>query len=284
MRSSVPAQQVIDKAVIPAAGLGTRMLPITKSIPKEMLPAGRKPLLQLVVEEAVSSGLSRICVVVRRGKEVIRDYFSAGPRRAENWDAHLEELEQLLARCELTFVEQRSPRGLGDALLEARDFVGADSFVMMIPDQLMLSGVPATRQLLERCDEEAGIWTSLVKLPVRERRFFAGARGFEFERAPGADTFLMGRIQTEDETRAAYRAFDYELRGFGRTVYPPEIFDYLGAEFINPASGEVDLLKTFEKCAERVRHRGALLDGEACDLGTFEGYYHYLPRILERQA
>ncbi len=271
------------KAVIPAAGMGSRMLPLTKSIPKEMLVVGRKPMIQHVVEEAVASGINQICVIIREGKEVIRDYFIL-PYAGGKHDHSVDELAALAACCELTFIYQPEPLGLGDALLQAKDFVGADPFVMLVPDQLMDSAVPATLQLVRRWGESAGICSSLMRLPKEERGFFAGARGINIEEEINAGSFRLGTLQTEEETRAIYQQRPYEIRGFGRTVYPPEIFDYLGKEFINPQTGEVDLLKTFEKCAGAIEHRGVLLDGEPSDLGTFAGYYHYLPRYWRQDV
>ena len=270
---------LVEKAVIPAAGLGSRMLPITKSIPKEMLPAGRKPMIQHIVEEAVASGLKQICIVIRKGKEIIKDYFCL--RYPHKEDRSLEELERLVASCEITFAYQEQPRGLGDALLQARDFVGSHSFVMMIPDQLMRANPPATSQLL-RCEKSgSAICSGLLKIPKEETSFFAGARGFRCEQIAGSNECVMGRIQTEEETKSLSLDLDYEVRGFGRTIYQPAIFDYLGEDFVNPQTGEVDLLKTFEQCAAEVEHRGVLLEGEPFDLGTFPGYYHYLPRLWE---
>jgi UTP--glucose-1-phosphate uridylyltransferase len=278
MHAPSKREKRIVKAVIPAAGYGTRMLPVTKSVPKEMLTVGRKPMIQHAVEEAAASGLTEVAVVIREGKEIIRDYFIKPYTHKR--DEHVEELERLQESCSLTFIYQQKPLGLGDALLQARDFVGSDYFVMLIPDQLMLAKVPAALQLINACEGAKGIGTSLVKLPKAETTFFAGARGFEFEQDESSGALTLGRIQTEDETRAAFSHLDYEIRGFGRTVYPPEIFDYLGTEFTNPRTGEVDLLKTFESCAQELGNRGVLLEGEACDLGTFEGYYRYVARFF----
>jgi UTP--glucose-1-phosphate uridylyltransferase len=272
-------EQTDIRAVIPAAGLGSRMLPVTKGVPKEMLPAGRKPLIQHVVEEAVASGIREICVVIRAGKEVIRDYFLLRQPEARKRGRDIEELEALVARCELTFVYQQETRGLGDALLQAKDFVGRDSFVMMIPDQLARATTPATLQLLRSRTSSAAVCSSLVRLPKEEARFFPGARGFEFERVGASEPLRMGRLLSEEEMREAYREVDYEIRGFGRTLYPPEIFDYLGRDFTNPETGEVDLSRTFETLTERLAHRGVLLAGEFFDVGTFEGYYRSLPRM-----
>ena len=271
--------QTVIKAVIPAAGLGSRMLPITKGVPKEMLPVGRKPMIQHVVEEAVASGLTQICIVIREGKETIRDYFTLRRDAVLKCDRHLDELEALVARCGLTFIYQREPRGLGDSLLAAREFVGDSAFVMLVPDQLMRAHVPAAQQLLEHWRGGATIWTSLVKLPKAEAPFFVGARAIEFAPGDGSNEYILGRILTEERAREVFANASDEVRGFGRTVYPPEIFKYLGADYTNPATGEIDLLITFAQATTALAHRGVLLQGEPLDLGTFEGYYRYLPRL-----
>src|SRR5215210_1364241 len=102
---------MIRKAVIPAAGFGSHMLPITKSIPKEMLPVGRKPMIQHVLEEAILSGIKQVCIIIREGKEVIRDYFCAPYPAERKSDKQTEELERLKESCELSFVYQPSPLG-----------------------------------------------------------------------------------------------------------------------------------------------------------------------------
>jgi UTP--glucose-1-phosphate uridylyltransferase len=238
-------------------------------------------MLQWVVEEAVASGIQQICIVIREGKELIRDYFLERQPESRKRDESVEALERLVAACRLTFAYQRRPLGLGDALLAARDFVGSSPFVLMVPDQLMMADVQATAQLLRQWKPGAAIWSSLLRLPKEERAFFAGARGIEFEPVEGEAYLRMGRVQTEEETVDAYRELPFEVRGFGRTIYPPEIFDYLGPDYVNPRTGEVDLLKTFEKCTERIAHHGVMLEGRAFDLGTFDGYYRYLPQLWE---
>jgi UTP--glucose-1-phosphate uridylyltransferase len=278
---------LVEKAVIPAAGLGSRMLPITKSIPKEMLPAGRKPMIQHAVEEAAASGIRQVCIVIREGKEIIRDYFCARQPGERKRDARIDELERLTAECELSFVYQERPLGLGDALLQAGEFVAGDAFVLMMPDQFMRSRVPATLQLIRRWNGSSSqphVLSSLMRLAKGDLPFFAGARGVEIESEMGPDEFLLGRLQTEEETRTTYRDHAHEVRGFGRTIYPPEIFDYLGEDYVNPATGEVDLWKTFEASAGRIAHRGIVVEGAPADMGTFEGYYHYLPRFWEAEA
>lgn len=276
MQETKSEHGIIRKAVIPAAGFGTRMLPITKSLPKEMLPVGNKPMIQHVLEEAVAAGVKQIGIVIREGKEVIRDYFS--PRSPATGS---EELNRLLAGCELSFIYQRRPLGLGDALLEAAGFVGNHPFLMMVPDQLMLSEVPASLQLIRHWKPEYHILSSLLRLPKEDVPFFAGARGVDVNETASGEELVINRLQTEEETRAYYRDATYELRGFGRTIYQPEIFKYLGPDFINPRTGEVDLWKTFAACADKLSPRGVVLEGDPVDLGTLKGYYHYLPHFGE---
>jgi UTP--glucose-1-phosphate uridylyltransferase len=266
------ARRSVRKAVIPAAGLGSRMRRLTNSVPKEMLPVGRKPMIQHAVEEVVASGVDEVCIVIRRGKESIRDYFQKSQCTSDP--------EQLIGTCDLTFIYQSERLGLGDALLQSRPFVGNDSFVMVIPDQL-LRGDSATAQLIREEVLPATIRSSLARIPKRDVAFFPGARGFDFNQQTGSKLLTIGEMQTEEETHARFNHLDYELRGFGRTIFPAEVFDYLGEEFTNPLTGEVDLGKTFAQCTQSLRHEGVLLDGEVFDLGTLESYCHYLPRFSE---
>ena len=267
----------LRKAVIPAAGFGTRMRSASTSMPKEMLPVGGKPMIQHAVEEVVASGLDEVCIVIRRGKEIIRDYF----RKAQA-SAHTD--SEKLIGCEFTFLYQPEPLGLGDALLQSRPFVGNDSFVMVIPDQLMRGDSPATSQLISEELSPATFRSSLARIPKHDVGFFPGARGFDFNQQMGSKLLTMGKLQTEEETHARFNHLDYEIRGFGRTIFPAEVFEYLGEEFANPLTGEVDLAKTFAEGTLSLRHEGVLLDGEVFDLGTFESYYHYLPRFSEARV
>jgi UTP--glucose-1-phosphate uridylyltransferase len=245
------------------------------SLPKEMFPVGRKPMIHHAVEEVVASGLDEVCIVIRRGKEIIRDYFRKAQARAHS------DSEQLIGSCELTFLYQPEPLGLGDALLQSKPFVGNESFVMVIPDQLMHGDSPATSQLIREEVLPATIRSSLARIPKHDVAFFPGARGFEFDQKTGSESLRMGKLQTEEETHIRFKDLDYEIRGFGRTIFPAEVFDYLGKEFANPSTGEVDLARTFAQCTQSLRHEGVLLDGEVFDLGTLESYYHYLPRFSE---
>ena len=228
---------LLKKAVIPAAGLASRMLPVSKSVPKEMFPTGRKPMIQHAVEEALASGIERIGIVIREDKDLIRDYFSFRSRHHHKRDDSLEELEKLVASCEITFIYQQQPLGLGDAMFQAQDFVGDDWFVMMVPDQFMESVVPPTLQLLKYWKPGLSIWSSLARIPKEDLRYFVGARAYELEKKPDLDYFAIGKMRLEDDSHFAYGDSRYEIRGFGRTIYPAEIFEYLGRDYMNSETG-----------------------------------------------
>ena len=284
LQEPLPSAASVRKAVIPAAGHGTRMLPMTKVIPKELFPVGRKPMIQYAVEEAVASGIQEICIVIRKGKESLQDYFLAKNPSHPPHSKDFEALERLLKSCEVRFVTQERSLGLGDALLQARDFVGTGAFVMIVPDQLFYHAVPATLQLLQRWRPGKKVWCGVIRIRKEESDYFVGARGVKREGVQDRHEFIIRQLYTEAETRELYRHQKYEIRGFGRTIFPCEIFDYLGMDYRNPSTREVDLLKTFEACAKSMVHQGIMLEGEPFDVGTLPGYYHYLPRLWELTA
>jgi UTP--glucose-1-phosphate uridylyltransferase len=246
--------KMIETAVIPAAGLGKRMEPLTTFYPKEMFPLGRIPMVEHTIIELKRSGIKRICVVIRKGKEVIEEYLKS----------------QGYKGIEIDFVYQKKPLGIGDALRRAKDFVGRAPFVMALPDQMLLSKKPATKQLLEESKEASGIWNSMVKIPKKEGRFFSGARSFNYRKVSRNIYVLKGLTQDESSS----------IRGFGRTVFLSEALDYMTEKYLNNQTGEVDFLMTYEAILERFPLYGTILKGIPCDLGTWEGYSYYLPIIL----
>ena len=246
----------IETAVVPAAGYGSRMRPLTAFVPKEMLPLGSLPVIEHTIAELVSSGIKRICVVIRKEKEVIREYLHS--RQSFYEDVKLE------------FVYQKAPLGLGDALRTAKDFVQGTSFVMAIPDQILLSERSATRQMLDVCKSGYGIWNSMVNIPKKERKFFKGSRPFECKKSEG-EFYLIEDISTNETS---------SMRGFGRTVFLPEALEYMTEEFINHETGEVDFLKTYQVLKNQFPLYGFVLEGRPCDIGTWEGYYFYQPKVL----
>src|SRR3989339_2050553 len=146
--------QKVRKGVIVAAGLGTRFLPITKSIPKEMLPVGNKPGLQLIVEEMADSGIEEIILVINRDKKAIKHYFTPDKKFEQKLkklgkDEQIKELTDLLKQVKIRFAYQNKPLGNGHAILCAKKFIGNEPFACADADGIIDSRMPATRQLLE---------------------------------------------------------------------------------------------------------------------------------------
>ncbi|KAF5432834.1 UTP--glucose-1-phosphate uridylyltransferase [Candidatus Methanophagaceae archaeon] len=149
---------MIRKAVIPAAGLGTRFLPATKSMPKEMLPIIDKPIIQFVVEEAIASGIDDIIIITGRGKRAIEDYFDTSPElenhlvKNEKYEL-LREIKNIASLAEIHYIRQKEPNGLGDAVLKAEKHIGAEPFAVLLGDDIIKAKVPCIKQLMTLFDE-----------------------------------------------------------------------------------------------------------------------------------
>ncbi|MFK9090628.1 UTP--glucose-1-phosphate uridylyltransferase GalU [Bacillus salipaludis] len=144
----------IRKAIIPAAGLGTRFLPATKAIPKEMIPLVDKPTIQYIIEEAVASGIEEIIIITGRGKRSIEDHFDKTYELEDmlfrkNKLVDLEKVQQISNLVQIYYVRQREPNGLGDAILCAKNLVGDEPFAVMLGDDVVLSDVPCLKQLID---------------------------------------------------------------------------------------------------------------------------------------
>jgi UTP--glucose-1-phosphate uridylyltransferase len=256
------------KAVIPAAGYGTRLLPFTLAAPKELLPVRGKPMIHLAVAEAAAAGIKEIGIVIREGKEVIKEYFDAVK---EATAPSLKSLQQELAAVELSFIRQREPLGLGDALYEAGEFFRDSPFVMIIPDQFLDAAVPATRQLLAAAaaDPQA-VWSSLVAVPGTELPLFPGARPLLLKNQAGRTWEVAGLGGLPPDPRVT------SLLGFGRTWFPPGVREFFCRDFLNPQTGEVDMLLSFQALLQERRNMAVLLEGRAMDFGTWAGYEYFL--------
>ena len=148
----------IKKAIIPAAGLGTRVLPASKSCPKEMLPIVDKPAIQYIVEEAVASGIRDILIITNRGKEIIEDHFDHTVElenilKARGREDTLKELNDLANMANIYYLRQKETRGLGDAVLRAREFVGNEPFAVLYGDDVIIGETPTTKELIEAYEQ-----------------------------------------------------------------------------------------------------------------------------------
>ena len=227
----------IRKAVIPAAGLGTRFLPVTKSVPKELLPILDKPMLQYVVEEAAEAGIQEIIIVTSQGKESIAAYFQPYPelesRLAETGaDDMLAKVKDATSLAEVSFVIQEEPLGLGHAVLTAREAVGEEPFVVILPDDIVAHRPGVLSQMLEVSNRmDAGV-VAVEPMPWEAISNYGVV-------AAEKTAARVHRIRQLVEKPSREEA-PSNLTIVGRYVLPPEIFDCL--ERTPPgAKGEIQL-------------------------------------------
>jgi UTP--glucose-1-phosphate uridylyltransferase len=167
----------IKKAVIPAAGLGTRMLPITKAQPKEMLPVVDKPVIQYVVEEAYHSGIKEILIITGRNKRAVEDHFDRIIFPVK--DEGIERLERMLDELSILFVRQKEPKGLGDAVRYAKPFVGDEPFALLLGDNITIP--PCIKELMKVFEKYKAPVIALEKLPKERISLHGIIKGEEIE-------------------------------------------------------------------------------------------------------
>ena len=148
----------IRKAVIPAAGLGTRVLPATKAMPKEMLPIVDKPAIQYIVEEAVASGIEEICIILSRGKSVVEDHFDRSPALEDRLLSSgkiqfYNQVVEISKLANIVYVRQQEQKGLGHAISCAKSFVGNEPFAVLYGDDVIMGEIPCCKQLMDQYDE-----------------------------------------------------------------------------------------------------------------------------------
>jgi UTP--glucose-1-phosphate uridylyltransferase len=255
------------KAVIPAAGLGTRFLPYTKAMPKEMIPIVDKPAIQFVVEEAVASGMREILIVTGRSKRAIEDHFDANLELDEHLakssrPGALEELEALMSAARIMYVRQSSPRGLGDAVLRAADFVADESFGVLLGDDITVD--PPCAGVLREVHERLGHSViALQEVPKDQIGRYGMAVGKEVE--PG-----VIRLQDMIEKPSRKEATS-NLATIGRYILTPEIFSCLRKTEAGKG-GEVQLTDGIRALMKKEIVYGVLYRGRRYDVGDKVGW------------
>jgi UTP--glucose-1-phosphate uridylyltransferase len=258
----------VRKAVIPVAGLGTRFLPATKTVPKELLPIVDIPSIQYVVQEAVDAGIQEIIFVTGRGKDGIEDHFDEAPELeqvlAER--GHTEMIEMLRRIAEMTevvSVRQKKPLGLGHAVLCARDLVGDEPFAVMLADDLIDSDTPCIRQLLDIFEDKKESVIALMEVLPEEVQQYGVIEGQEIEKR-------LYQIQATVEKPPAKEA-PSRMAIIGRYILRPEIFSILQKQ--PPGrGGEIQLT---DGLAQLVRERqvfGCQFLGDRYDIGDKFGF------------
>lgn len=260
----------VRKAVIPAAGLGTRFLPATKAMPKEMLPIVDKPTIQFIVEEAKKSGIEDILIVTGKNKRSIENHFDANPELEQDLKAtgktELLKLTQEITDLgvNLYYTRQPHPAGLGDAIYRAKSFVGNEPFVVMLGDDLMRDKVPLTKQLINDYEKTHASTLAVMKVPHKEVSKY-GVIAPEGEAEPG----LINVKSFVEKPAIEDAPSDYAI--IGRYLLAPEIFDIL--EHTKPGrDGEVQLTDAIDTMNKTQRVFAHVFTGQRFDVGNKEGY------------
>lgn len=249
------------KAVIPAAGLGTRFLPATKAQPKEMLPVYNKPTIQYVVEEAVASGIDDILIITGKGKRSIEDHFDRSfeleysLRNCGKMD-YLVEVEAISEMADIYYVRQKQQKGLGDAILCAEKLVDGQPFAVLLGDTITQSSTPCTKQLLDVHEKYDASAIAIERVPHDKIERYGIIEGQQVEDAVYKIEDMVEKPRPEDAPS--------DLAITGRYVLDSEIFDHL--ENIPPGvGGEIQLTDAMRRLGKVY---GYVFDGKMYDIGN----------------
>ncbi|MGN0461185.1 MAG: UTP--glucose-1-phosphate uridylyltransferase GalU [Ruminococcus sp.] len=255
----------ITKAVIPAAGLGTRVLPATKSMPKEMFPIVDKPAIQYIVEEAVKAGITDILIITNRGKGVIEDHFDRSPEletaldKPEKQDI-LETVKGISSLANITFIRQIETKGLGHAILRAKNFVGDEPFAVMFGDDVIIGESPAIGELIDAYGEFGKGVVGVKLVPESEIHKYGSLKVENLHDNVFKCTDMVEKPQTPEEVLSCYSIL-------GRCVLPPEIFGIL--ENTKPGKGgEIQLTDAMKEIAVTEGMTAVEYTGTRYDMGN----------------
>ena len=259
----------VRKAIIPAAGLGTRLLPNTKSIHKEMLPLVDKPVIQYIVEEAVSAGIEEILIITNRGKSPIEDYFDYAPDLEDRLirDGKKDEADTVRAVADMAdvfFLRQKETKGLGHAIWRAKTFVGNEPFAILLGDDIMLSEKPVLKQLVEAAEEH-----SCSAIAVREvpDELIVKYSSVKLEEQLSERVFRIGDMNEKPTLEEKFS--NYAI--LGRYVLTPAIFDIL--EHTAPGrNNEIQLTDGMKELCRMEPMCAVDFEGRRYDTGNLKGY------------
>lgn len=262
-------KQRIRKAVFPVAGLGTRFLPATKAMPKEMLTLVDRPLIQHAVDEARAAGIEQFIFVTSRGKGALEDHFDSNNDLKRTLEARGKEKELAILQTteipsgDLLFARQRDPLGLGHAVWCARHLVGREPFAILLPDDVVLAKTPCLKQMIDAYDEIGGNLAAVVDVP-REQTNRYGILDVE------SDDGRLAKVKGLVEKPAPELA-PSTLSIIGRYILQPEIFDELEARRVG-TGGEIQLTDSMERLIGRQAFHGFRYEGQRYDCGDKIGF------------
>ena len=255
----------IRKAVIPAAGFGTRVLPATKNIPKEMFPIVDKPTIQYIVEEAVNAGITDILIITNRGKGLMEDHFDRSPELEHILEKSgktdfLEVVKGISELANISFIRQKEMKGLGHAVLKAKSFVGNEPFAVLFGDGVIISKKPAIRQLIDCYGEYGEGVVGVKKVPAEDIHKYGSLKVENLHDNVFKCTDMKEKPKTLEEAFSLYSILD-------RCVLPPEIFEIL--ENTKPGvGGEIQLTDAMREIAITKGMTAVEFEGTRYDMGN----------------
>ena len=259
----------VRKAIIPAAGLGTRLLPNTKSIPKEMLPLVDKPVIQYIVEEAVAAGIEEILIITNRGKSAIENYFDYAPDLEERLildgkqrDARI--VREVADMADVYFLRQKETKGLGHAVWRAKSFVGDEPFAILLGDDIMLSETPVLKQLVTAAEANECSAVAVRRVPDE---LIVKYSSVKLEEKLSDRVYRISDMN--EKPRLEEKLSDYAI--LGRYVLTPAIFDIL--EHTAPGrNNEIQLTDGMKELCHREKMCAVDFEGGRYDTGNLQGY------------
>jgi UTP--glucose-1-phosphate uridylyltransferase len=259
----------VRKAIVPAAGFGTRFLPATKSLPKEMIPVVDKPLIQYTVEEILGAGIREIAVITSRGKAVMEDHFDRSPELEAFLEEKgkldlLDEIRRIAQLAQFTYVRQPEMLGLGHAILMGEQFAAGEPVAALTPDDIYVHPVPCLRQLTEAFERLDGTVVVLGRVDIE------GTRKYGIVRVEKQLSGRLFKLADMVEKPGPEKAFS-DLAILGRYVFTPEIFEAIRR---TPADlrGEIQITDAIRVLLESQPVYGVLFEGERYDCGNKLGF------------
>jgi UTP--glucose-1-phosphate uridylyltransferase len=258
----------VRKAVIPAAGFGTRFLPATKAQPKEMLAVVDKPLIQYSVEEAVGSGIENIAVITSRGKSTMEDHFDKNPELEQFLEQKgkldfLEEVRRISGLAEFCYIRQKEALGLGHAILMAEDYVGDEPFAVLLPDDIFSCPTPCTKQLVQAFEELQAAIIVLGRVDEEGTNKYGIIK-------PKKVSERVFQIEDMIEKPGPEKAFS-DLGILGRYVFNPDIFQAI-RETQPDKRGEIQITDSIKILLKQKPVYGYLFEGRRYDAGDKMGF------------
>ena len=264
---------IVRKGIIPAAGLGTRVRAIAGDLPKELLTVAAKPLIVHAIEGLAASGIRQIGVVISPAKESIRQFLLGEPPQflAPQLDAHL---RVLLRACQFSFFVQPSPLGVADAVSLCRDFIDDEPFALVMPDNILLDGLPVVSQMIPFFSREPRDMLGALRLEAEQASRFGNVGILETEAISDESkkNVIVRRFSDKISSALHIPAGESVLKNFGGSIFLPHFFDYI--EKLRPhIEGELDDVPVVQAIIEEKGLLAVALEGNGFDVGNSAGYW-----------